>query len=314
MNNQKLLQGRTALVTGGTSGIGFYTASALANMGAIVYVTGRDGKRGQDAERQMRMAAGHEHVYFLEADASTVRGNQDLVSCISAETDQLHILVNNVGGLYNDRWETGDGYEATLAMNFVGPFALTETLLPLLRQSTPARIVNVSSAGYTMWKGDLFKDVQACEGYSGVDAYNRSKYLNLLWTLALARRLEGGGITANVLHPGTAWTAMTKSSEPRSFPAGMRPLWPILRLIQRMGSPEKVARTTIYLASAPEVANITGKYFESSTHPKELGREVIDYAKQERAWELGSLLVRDAQTAVSKAAESVIPAIPVASN
>jgi NAD(P)-dependent dehydrogenase (short-subunit alcohol dehydrogenase family) len=295
MNNQKSLEGRTALVTGGTSGIGFYTASGLANMGAIVYVTGRDRKRGQDAERQMRMAAGHEHVYFRQADASTVGGNQELASCISEETDQLNILVNNVGGLYNDRWETGDGYEATLAMNFVGPFALTQALLPLLRQSTPARVVNVSSAGYTMWKGDLFEDVQSCAAYSGVDAYNRSKYLNLLWTLALARRLEGSGITANVLHPGTAWTDMTKSSEPRSFPAGMRPLWPILRLIQRMGSPEKVAHTSIYLASAPEVVDMTGQYFESSTNRKALRSEIADYAKQEASWKLGTLLVRAAQ-------------------
>jgi NAD(P)-dependent dehydrogenase (short-subunit alcohol dehydrogenase family) len=199
-------------------------------------------------------------------------------------------------------------------MNFVGPFALTEALLPLLQQCAPARIVNVSSAGYNMWKGDLFEDVQSCAGYSGVDAYNRSKYLNLLWTLALARRLEGSGITANVLHPGTAWTAMTKNSEPRSFPAGMRALWPILRLVQRMGSPEKVARTSIYLASALEAANITGKYFESSTHPKDLRGEVIDYIKQERTWEIGTLLVRDAQTAISMAAQSVISAMPVASN
>lgn len=309
MTNPKLLDGRTALVTGGTSGIGFYTASALAKLGAAVYITGRDTNRGQEAERQIRMGAGHEHVYFIQADASTVRGNQVLPHRILEETDQLHILVNNVGGLYNDRWETADGYEATLAMNFVGPFALTEALLPLLQQSAPARIINVSSAGYTMWKGDLFEDFQSCEAYSGVDAYNRSKYLNLLWSLALARRLEGSGITANVLHPGTAWTAMTQSSEPRSFPAGMRPLWPILRLIQRMGSPEKVARTSIYLASAPEVMDITGKYFESSTHPKDLRGEVVDYAKQERTWELGTSLVRDAPTAIARNGESAVQAI-----
>lgn len=302
MNKQKLLDGKTALVTGGTSGIGFYTASALAKMGAVVYITGRDSNRGQEAERQIRLAADHEHVFFIQADASTVGGNQALARRIVEKTDQLHILVNNVGGLYNDRWETDDGYEATLAMNFVGPFALTEALVPLLRKSAPARIVNVSSAGYTMWKGDLFDDFQACEAYSGVDAYNRSKYLNLLWTLALVRRLEGSGITANVLHPGTAWTTMTKSSEPRSFPAGIRPLWPVLRLLQRMGSPEKVAHTSIYLASAPEAIDITGQYFESSIHPKLLRAEVIDYTKQERTWELGTSLARNAPTAIPNTA------------
>jgi NAD(P)-dependent dehydrogenase (short-subunit alcohol dehydrogenase family) len=305
MNNLRLLDGKTALVTGGTSGIGFYTALALAQMGAVAYITGRDVNRGQVAEQQMRAAAGHENVYFVQADASSVGGNQHLARYILTEIDQLHILVNNVGGLYNDRWETDDGYEATLAMNFVGPFALTEALLPLLEQSAPARIVNVTSAGYTMWKGDVFVDFQSRETFSGVDAYNRSKYLNLLWTLALARRLAGTGITANALHPGTAWTAMTQSSEPRSLPGGMRPLWPVLRLIQRIGSPQKVARTSIYLASAPEVADITGQYFESSTNPKSLSTEILEQIKQEKTWELGTELVRNALTAIPGKTEPI---------
>lgn len=305
MDNLRLLDGRIALVTGGTSGIGFYTALALAQIGAAVYITGRDESRGLEAERQMCAAAGHEKVHFVQADASTVGGNQELAHRILERTDQLHILVNNVGGMYNDRWETSEGYEATLALNFVGPFALTKALLPLLQRSAPARIVNVSSAGYLMWKGNLFVDPQSCEAYSGGDAYNRSKYLNLLWTLALARRLEGSGVTANVLHPGTAWTAMTKSSEPRSFPPSMRPLWPVLRLIQRIGSPQKVAQTSIYLASAPEVTNVTGQYFESSIRPKNLSPDVIDLAKQEKAWELGTSLVRDAVTAIAFELEPV---------
>lgn len=296
MENLRSLDGKTALVTGGTSGIGYYTALALAHLGAVVYITGRDPSRGRNAQSQIRKAVESGKVHFICADASTVGGNQDLARRIFAETDQLSILVNNVGGLYNDRWETEDGYEATLAMNFVGPFALTEAVLPLVRQSAPARIVNVTSAGFTMWKGDLFVDFQSCESFSGVDAYNRSKYLNLLWTFALARRLEGSGIVANALHPGTAWTAMTKGSEKRSLPAGLRPFWPVLRLLQRLGSPEKVAHTSIYLASAPEAAKFNGQYFESSTSPKNLSTEVIDTTKQENAWELGTALVRQART------------------
>lgn len=306
MDNQKLLDGKTALVTGGTSGIGFYTALVLARMGAAVYITGRNVTRGREAEHRMRVATEREKVYFLRADASTVGGNQELARRILTATDQLHILVNNVGGLYNDRWVTADSYEATLAMNFVGPFALTEALLPPLGQSAPARIVNVTSAGYTMWTGDLFTDIQSVESFSGVDAYNRSKYLNLLWTLALARRLEGSGIVANALHPGTAWTTMTKSSEPRSFPPGMRPLWPLLRIIQRIGSAEKVAHTSIYLASSPEAANVNGRYFESSTRPKNLSAEVIDRTNQEKAWALGDSLVRAAYTATTFAPQPIM--------
>ena len=306
MDNRKRLDGKTALVTGGTSGIGFYTARALAQIGAVVYVTGRDVGRGQEAERLIRAAAGHENVHFVQADAATVGGNQELARHILAETDRLHILINNVGGLYNDRWVTADSYEATLAMNFIGPFALTEALLPILQQSKPARIINVTSAGYQMWKGNAFSDIQSCENYSGFDAYNRSKYLNLLWTLALALRLEGNGIVVNTLHPGTAWTPMTQSNQLRLLPANMRLFWPVFRLLQRTGSPEKVARTSIYLASASEAANMTGQYFESSTRPKDLSPDVLDQAKQEKTWELGISLVHHARTAIPIEAEPVI--------
>jgi NAD(P)-dependent dehydrogenase (short-subunit alcohol dehydrogenase family) len=305
MNNPKPLHDRTALVTGGTSGIGFYTSLALAKMGAAIYVTGRDVVRGKEAEQQIRASTDQGNVYFIRADAATVGGNQELARHIMAETTQLHILVNNVGGLYNDRWVTADCYEATLAMNFIGPFALTAALLPILQKSTPARIVNVTSAGYSMWKGDLFADVQSSETFSGVDAYNKSKYLNLLWTLALAHRLEGSGIVANALHPGTAWTTMTKGNEKRSLPASLQPFWPVMRLLQRVGSAEKVAQTSIYLASAPEAANINGQYFESSTHPKQLSAEIIDLRKQEKTWELGVSLVQNAQTAIDYEPELV---------
>jgi NAD(P)-dependent dehydrogenase (short-subunit alcohol dehydrogenase family) len=298
MDNSRPLDGRTALVTGATSGIGFYTARALAAMGAKVYITGRNASRGQAAVAQIREAAGHAMVYFLSGDASSVGGNQQLAEYILNETDRLHILVNNAGGLYNDRQETSDGYEASLGINFVGPFALTEALLPVLRQSAPARIVNVTSAGYTMWKGDPFADIQACQGYNGTMAYSLSKLLNLMWMLALARRLAGSGVVANALHPGTAWTAMTQSNEPRILPSGLRLFWPVFRVLQRSGSPEKAARTSTYLASAPEAAAFNGQYFESSTRPKDPGSVVLDQANQEKAWALGVSLVREAPTAL----------------
>lgn len=298
MNSTGSLSGRTALVTGGTSGIGFHTANVLARLGAAVYITGRDAKRGHEVARQMRAAAGHTDVHFIRADASTVGGNQHLAQRILAESARLHILVNNVGGLYNDRWETDDGFEATLAMNLVGPFALTEALLPALYGSAPARIINVSSAAYSMWKGDPFADIHARQSYIGGQAYARSKLLNILWTFALARQLEGSGIVANAVHPGTAWTAQTQSSEPRLFTPGMQLFWPILRLIQRRGSAEKAARTSLYLATAPEAANLTGQYFENSTGPKNPGPAVLDPANQEKTWELAASLVRNAPTAV----------------
>ncbi|MGH2351818.1 MAG: SDR family NAD(P)-dependent oxidoreductase, partial [Chloroflexota bacterium] len=237
MQPPDLLTERTALVTGATSGIGFHTAGGLARLGATVYVTGRDSRRGRTAEQQLRAAAGQGRVHFLQADAATVGGNQGLARRVLAESDRLHVLVNNVGGTFNDRRETADGYEATLATILVGPFALTRALLPLLRASAPARIVNVASMSHRLWKGDPFADLQSRQGYRTWRAYARAKLLNVLWTLALARRLEGSGVVANSADPGGAWTSMTQGLDPRGMPGRMRLVWPVLRQLQRRGSP-----------------------------------------------------------------------------
>ncbi|MCI0397215.1 MAG: SDR family NAD(P)-dependent oxidoreductase [Chloroflexi bacterium] len=293
-----LLKGKIALVTGGTSGIGFHTAGALARLGAGVYVTGRDTGRGRQAERQLRATAGHDNVYFIAADASTVGSNQQLAQRLLAEIDQLHILVNNVGGLYNDRRETKDGYEATLAINFVGPFALTGALLPIIRPGAPARIVNVASSSHAMWPGDPFADIQARESYLGLLAHGRAKLLNIMWTFALARRLAGSGVVANAVNPGMAWTSQTKGIAPRAMPGWGRLFWPIFRLIQRRGSAEKAAHAPITLASSPELATVTGMYFESNGRPQGPAAATLDQANQEKAWKLGQSLVANAPTNV----------------
>jgi NAD(P)-dependent dehydrogenase (short-subunit alcohol dehydrogenase family) len=292
------LKGRVALVTGATSGIGFHTAAGLAGLGATVYVTGRDAPRGQAAEQQLRAAAGHGRVHFLRADAATVGGNQDLARRLVAQTDRLHILVNNVGGTANDRRETADGYEATLATIVVGPFALTQALLPVLRASAPARIVNVASMSHRMWRGDPFADLQSRQGYLTWRAYARAKLLNVLWTLALARRLEGSGVVANAADPGGAWTSMTQSLNPRGMPGWMRLAWPVLRLLQRRGSPAEAARSSIFLASAPEAASLNGTYIGSDARPARPAAAALDRAYQDRTWELAARLAAAAPTGV----------------
>lgn len=292
------LAGQTALVTGATSGIGFQTARELAQLGAGVYVTGRDESRGRDAEHRLRAAAGHDDIHFISADASTVGSNQQLADRVLAETDQLHILVNNVGGHYNDRWETDDGYEATLAMNLVGPFALTEVLLPTLREITSARIVNVASSAHDMWDGDPFVDIHAEESYRGFDAYARANLLNILWTFALARRVEGSGIVVNATNPGRAWTSMTKNLAPRSMRGWQRLIWPIIRVVQRTGSAEDAAQSSIFLASSPEVADISGEYFESDMNEEQPAQAALNRDTQEQTWDLAHSLVWNAPTVV----------------
>jgi retinol dehydrogenase 14 len=289
------MRGRTVLVTGGTGGIGYQTACALVRRGARVLITGRDAEAGEQAAAAIRRQSGHDQVRFLQADHATVGGNQQLADQVRAEVSGLDVLVNNVGGLYQSRWETADGYEATLAMNFVGPFALTGELLPLLQASGPARCVNVVSAGFKMWKTDPFQDLQSTQRYVSGDVYAHAKLLNVLASLALARRLPAGQVTVNLVHPGMAWTQMTQSMTSETIPA-FRLVWPLLRAVQRRRSPEKAGQRVAVVASAPQLSGHTGQYFEAKPTPRRLSARELDRELQERAWELGAELVAGAPT------------------
>jgi NAD(P)-dependent dehydrogenase (short-subunit alcohol dehydrogenase family) len=292
------MKGKTVLITGATSGIGFHTASALASKGARVLLTGRDEARGREAVDRLRLEAGHDRVAFLAVDHSTVGGNRDLAERVLERADHLEVLINNVGAIHARRLETGDGYEATLATNFLAPFVLTDILMPLLLESAPARVVNVVSSAYSMWKRDPFEDLAAKERYVGIEAYAHSKLLNLLWTFALARRLEGSGVVANAANPGMAWTNQTRAMTPETVPA-WRLFWPLVRLVQRRASPEAAAKSSVYLASSEEASRVSGSYFESNAKPKRPSELVLDVGNQERAWDLAKTLVARAPTGES---------------
>jgi NAD(P)-dependent dehydrogenase (short-subunit alcohol dehydrogenase family) len=289
------LLGHTALVTGATSGIGFHTAGALARSGAAVLVTGRTRDTGEQAAAAINRESGRAAATFLQADHSTIGGNQDLADRIRATVSRLDLLVNNVGGLYSTRWETADGYEATLAMNFLGPYALTAELLPLLRAGAPSRCVNVVSAGFVMWTADAFTDVESRHRFVSGDAYAHSKLLNVLAALAWARRLAGDQIAVNAVHPGLSWTRMTQSMTARTVPS-LRLAWPLLRLLQRRGSPAEAGRRVAFVASSPQTAGDTGQYFERRRTPRRLSARELDPLNQDRAWQLGAELVSTAPT------------------
>jgi NAD(P)-dependent dehydrogenase (short-subunit alcohol dehydrogenase family) len=290
------MQGKTVLVTGGTGGIGYETARALGRRGARVIITGRNRTRGEDAAMAIERESGQGSVTFIEADHSSVSGNLQLAIQVQARFTGLDVLINNVGGLYEQRWETADGYEATLAMNFVGPFALTAELIPLLRANAPSRCVVVTSAAFKMWKDDPFDDVQSTTApFIGSDAYARAKLLNLLFGLSLAKRRAADRITVNMVHPGITWTAMTRSQTWRTNPS-WKWIWPIMRLIMRHGSPENAARRVAFLAASPSAGAYTGQYLERKHEPKRLSARELDPAMQERAWQLGLELVDEAPT------------------
>jgi NAD(P)-dependent dehydrogenase (short-subunit alcohol dehydrogenase family) len=296
MNDRRAGGPNTALVTGATAGIGFHTAKALAAGGAEVLVTGRDKGRGCEAVGALRRAAGHDRVHFLKAGHSTVGGNLDLARRVSGRLDRLAVLVNNVGGTYPRRRETEDGYEATLAVNFLGPFALAEALLPLLlRAGAPSRVVNVVSSAHGMWKGDPFEDLESERRYVGIEAYARAKLLNVLWTLALAKRLEGSGVVANAVNPGMAWTPGTRALTPEAVPS-WRFFWPLVRLAQRRASAEAASKAPVFLASSDDAASVSGTYYESNAEPKRPSALALDTGNQERAWELAAELVARAST------------------
>ena len=294
-SEQAAMQGRTVLVTGGTGGIGYQTARILARQGARVLITGLEAGSGEDAAAAIRRESGQELVTFLQADHATVAGNRQLADQIRAAVTSLDVLVNNVGGLYQTRWETTDGYEATLAMNFVGPFTLTSELLPLLQANAPTRCITVVSAGFKMWKPDPFQDVQSTTHYVSGDAYAHTKLLNVLFSLALAKRLPAEQVTINLVHPGMAWTQMTQSMTSQTMPS-LRLVWPLLRLVQRRRSPEKAGQRVAFLASSPRVSGYTGQYFEGTPTPKRLSARELDPEYQQRAWQLGAELVAGAGT------------------
>ncbi len=251
------MAGRTVVVTGGSSGIGRATAMALAGAGARTVVTARNGDRGRAAVADIRQATGSDSVdlvLFDLADLSSLRqGAAELLD----RYDRIDVLVNNAGVVLTDRTETVDGYEATLAVNHLAPFLLTALLTDRLVASAPARVVNVASIAHRSARGGLdFDDLQSRHNYRGMRAYARSKLANVLFTTELARRLDGRGVTANALHPGTVATGYGRDGDTHGFPTfGLRVIRPFVL------TPDQGARTSVYLASSPDVAGVTGRYF-----------------------------------------------------
>jgi NAD(P)-dependent dehydrogenase (short-subunit alcohol dehydrogenase family) len=285
----------TILVTGATAGVGFATAARLAKLGHTIFVTGRNEERGRAAVEDLRRRSGNVDIHFLRADHASVGGNLEVAATLAERVERLDVLVNNVGGIYSERWETADGYEGTLAVNFVGPVALTRELLPLLRQS-PGRCVNVVSSAFAMFKGDPFLDLDARERYVGIDAYGRAKLLNVLWTQALAEVERG--ITAYLVNPGMAWTPSLQRLERRAVPA-WRFVWPLVRWFQRRASPEKAAMTPAHVGSAPELAEASGTYYNEKGRAESLPLTATNRRSVRRAWALGERLAADAPTAIA---------------
>jgi retinol dehydrogenase-14 len=278
------IRGKRVLVTGATSGIGLEAARSLARKGADVVLVGRDaGKTARCLEEVRRSAPGAE-VTSLLCDFSRQADVRRLADDVLAKFDRLDVLVNNAGSVFRERILTGDGIEATFAVNHLGYFLLTQLLLDRIVRSAPARIVNVASVAHragTMNFDDLFFE----HGYRLMRAYGRSKLANVLYTRTLAQKLAGTGVTVNCLHPGTVATNIWSAA-----PGWVKPLLALLRKVA-MISAEQGGERIVHLVVSPELSGTTGQYFEKDrvVYPSRLAQ---DEAVARRLWEESERLTR----------------------
>lgn len=249
------LAGKEIVVTGATDGIGKVTARELAKMGASVTIVGRDAGKGEAVVRELRQAAGHDRVGFVAGDLATQKGVRAAAATIKGKLKKLDVLVNNAGAMFMKRELTEDGIERTFALNHLGYFLLTHELLDLLKASAPARIVTVASAAHQGAKLDM-NDLQNAKNYSGFRVYGQSKLANIYFTYELARRLQGTNVTANCLHPGFVASRFGNNT------GGIFRLMIGWAKLVAAISEDNGAKTSVYLASSPEVQGVSGKYFD----------------------------------------------------
>lgn len=262
---------RTILVTGSTDGIGKATARTLALQGHRVLIHGRNPTKGRKVLAELETATGSDRLALFIADLSVQEQVRDLAEEVGGAYDRLDVLVNNAGVFMPEHQVLPDGIETTFAVNFLSQFLLVHELLPLLKKSTPSRIVNVASIAHRSVRSIDWENLPGFPDYDGYDAYAVSKVGVVAFTTRLARTLEGTGVTANSLHPGVIDTKLL-----RAYTGGRDGGAP----------PEEGARVEAYLAVSPETAEVNGGYFEAArwTRPSSLS---LDPEVRERFWEMG---------------------------
>lgn len=274
------------MVTGATSGMGQVIARKLAQMGATVIIVGRSRERGIETLQRIVSATGNASVELMLADLSSQKEICQLAQQFKSRYQHLHVLVNNAGAWITSRQESIDGIEMTFALNHLGYFLLTNLLLDTLKASAPARIINVSSYGHKRTKMN-FDDLQAKQGYNGMQTYRQSKLSNVLFTYELARQLAGTGVTVNAVNPGLVATRFGLNN------FGVIPARIVNLLIRVYGlvgtNAEQGAQTSIYLATSPNVEGITGKYFEKQTAVPS-SEESYDPATASRLWQVSEAM------------------------
>ena len=249
-----MMEGKTCLITGGSDGIGYVAARELARLGAQVFIVGRNAFKTKDAVDRILDETGNREVRYLLADLSSQGDVRRLADQVRERIPRLDVLLNNAGAIFLSNRSSVDGIEITFALNHLGYFLLTTLLLDLLKDSAPARIVNVSSSSHGSPGEFRLEDLPQPGKSGGYRAYGRSKLCNLWFTYELARRLEGSAVSVNALHPGLVRTNIARNNgvlgRVVNFFIGARGV-----------DAARGAETLTYLAASPEVEGITGQYF-----------------------------------------------------
>jgi NAD(P)-dependent dehydrogenase (short-subunit alcohol dehydrogenase family) len=272
------VKGKISVVTGANTGIGKATAEGLAREGATVILACRDEAKARAAEREIRDKVPDADLRVMRLDLGSQASIRGFVTAFDAQFGKLDVLVNNAAIMPTARGLTQDGIETQFGVNHLGPFLLTNLLLPKLKAAAPSRVVVVSSKVHHRATLD-FDDLQSERKYSTMSVYGRSKLANILFVRALAKRLAGSGVTVNALHPGVISTELG-----RSFPA---PLVFLAKLFFK--TPAEGAKTSLYLSTSKEVEGVTGKYFDAckDVSPSAAAQ---DDAAAERLWTVSEKL------------------------
>ncbi len=250
------LKNKIGLITGATSGIGLASAKALSKMGAELYLIGRNAQKGEKVKQEIKSETGNQNIHLIIGDLSSLMEVTKVVQTFLSYNKPLHILLNNAGIYNTSRKLSKDGYEEMFAVNHLAHFLLTNLLLERIKSSGPARIVNVASGAHMLVKKINFEDLNFDNGFKSLKVYSHSKLANVLFTCELANRLKKSNVTVNSVDPGEVGTNL--GSQNGLFGKIVSPLMKLF-----LQTPEKGAKTSIYMCSSTEVDGISGKNFRN---------------------------------------------------